>query len=61
VTVGLAANHSSDPSGVALDTVSPAVVALAPGLFSTSTVVPSSRASTGAIVRAAWSTGPPAA
>jgi hypothetical protein len=60
VSGGLAANQIVSPSGAALDTRSPASVALAPGLFSTTTFWPSSRASAGANCRAAASTGPPA-
>ena len=61
VMVGLAANHSVRPSGLARTTSLPAMVALAPVLFSTMTGMPNSLASAGANSRAPWSTGPPAA
>ena len=60
VMVGLAANHSVSPSGLARTTSLPAMVALAPGLFSTTTEAPSSLVSATLSRRAPWSTGPPA-
>ena len=53
VMVGLAAYHSVRPSGLARTTSDPAMVALAPVLFSTMTDWPSSLPSRGANRRAA--------
>ncbi len=61
VTVGLAANQTVAPSAAAVLVSSPASAPLAPGLFSTITLAPSSLASAGAKMRAMASTGPPAA